>query len=217
MIGDKGWLSARDEPNITFRPRKWERGETMPKYYLRLAEQTVRAGMRTVRKTLIVLAAGIAILNGLFLYPMLTAGFHWQKLLPLAGGTAIGAALMLVYFFSNRKSVDETCRWLQEGQFKWRTGRLDDIVGEVVDYTYDDDGRDPVVKLYAYVDGEKVPEPVIYKTHLSHSASEFLTKKTTVRIRREGELHLGSQVTLVKPIGSKETWILPQNLEFDEH
>lgn len=217
MIGDKGWLSVREEPNITFRPHKWERGETMPKYYLRLAEQTARAGMRTVRNAILVIAAGIAIMNGVFIFQTVTLGIFWQKLLIPLVSTAIGAALMLAYFFSNRKSVNEACRWLQEGQFKWRTGRLDDIVGEVVDYTYDDDGREPVVQLYAYVDGEKVPEPVIYGTHLSYSASEFLTKKTTVRIRRKGELPLGAQVTLVKPIGSRQTWILPRNVEFDEH
>ncbi|HBI85837.1 MAG TPA: hypothetical protein DDX71_06080 [Ruminococcus sp.] len=218
MVGDKGWLSASQEMNILPRPYKWETGNTLPKQYERLAEKLLQKTARNEKRNsaaLMIAVGGFTLLIDMIkiVSLLLGSGHSIKSAAFLILWNAFAA--FIIYRLFDYKQIGALSGDLQSGSFRWRTGKLDEIAAEVVDYRGgDDDPSKPVLSVFAYADGVKLENVLFHDMDVKCTAKDSF-KQTKVEIACSGGMQLGDDIIIVDAGG--KTLILPRNVEFDEH
>lgn len=215
VIGEKVTLTGNPEPCMIPRPYQWERGGSMPKKYQRTAEKMVRESDKQtrglVRGIIVILIIGGALgLIPSVSYAVIGDSFGaWVY--ALFSVMLVTLFLMLLLFFHLRVKASGAARdiALQEYQYQWRTGTLDDVVREIADISLSVDGNQQVKeKTSASVDGELI-FPFEMPDIWFSSVKKLNPAGVPVRaLKVHGKLKAGDPVVLVR-IGAT-TLILPQ-------
>ncbi len=222
MVGDFGSVSGAKQPRLIDRPYQWAAGGSLPKYYLRTAEQILRSEMRGVKNAVLIVASVTAVMNAVFFVSTLLRHRHFTggAVAWAIGITAFVGLMLFLIYAAFSKRIGDSCAALQQGSFEWRSGIVDDIGAEVVEYRSDGEGdKTPVIRRYAYADGEALPNPKPFGATISYSCTEVFGK-TTLKIRMHGNMQFGSPVMLIRldnGLGDTQTLILPQSADFSEH
>ena len=119
--------------------------------------------------------------------------------------------LMLLLFLSRKfKDMDEAkMTKLQEYDFEWRSGTLDDVVREITDITYTIDyGEQCQYKTTASVDGELISPFKMQDTWFSNVKKINSGGLPVPVLKGHGKINAGDAVVLIR-VGSN-TLILPQ-------
>ncbi len=206
MVGDVGCLSGGEQPVIIDRPYRWETGKTIPEQYLQQMNKLLRRGYRGM----MVFAAVLALIALAIDVGIVLSGEIGEDIIGTVLTNVVFLGTAAVVYVIERDKYKNSTEALQAGNFRWRTGTLDDLVSQITGYVRRRHRRGPTFEEYAFVDGEEVKVASLADTTFKRSyRGYFEHKKTQITVRCSGKIGLGASVVLVDLDGG--AYILPYN------
>lgn len=215
MIGDRFTLTGNPEPCVIPRPYQWERGGSLPQNYLREAKKLMKKDTKQAH-SLVRFFLVVLIIGGLLgLIPSvgyaIVADSFGAWVYALFTVMLVTLFLMLLLFLSRgvKAAGDAEMTALDDYNFTWRTGTLDDVVREITDISYTiEHGEQIRYQTSASVDGELISPFQMQDTWFSNVKKINSGGLPVPALKGHGRLRDGDAVVLIR-VGSN-TLILPQ-------